>query len=141
MISSVMMFAALAVLGGAAAPPAEEVRRVLTEQMDAWNRGDLAGFASGYLNSPDLVFIGKTVARGHEQMLERYRKAYPTPEKMGKLRFSDIEVRMLDERYANVIGHFHLQRTALGGGDAEGIFTLLFQKTPSGWKIIQDHTS
>ena len=60
---------------------------------------------------------------------------------MGKLDFSGIEVHMLSADYANVVGKFHLARTAGGGGDANGVFTLLFHKTASGWRIIQDHTS
>jgi ketosteroid isomerase-like protein len=60
---------------------------------------------------------------------------------MGQLTFSDLEVRPLDARFAVVTGHFHLARTASGGGDAQGIFSLIFEKTAEGWKIIVDHTS
>jgi ketosteroid isomerase-like protein len=73
--------------------------------------------------------------------LARYLKRYPTREKMGTLRFSDIETRMLGAEYASVIGRFHLDRAADAGGEASGIFTLLFHKTPQGWKVILDHTS
>jgi uncharacterized protein (TIGR02246 family) len=130
-------FAAAAIAG----TPEQEIRKVLDDQVAAWNRGDIAAFATGYNDSPDTVFIGKTVARGYGQMVERYKKTYPTPEKMGKLGFSDLEFRILDAKYVDVIGHFHLERTDAGGGNAEGVFTLLFQKTAKGWKIIQDHTS
>jgi ketosteroid isomerase-like protein len=57
------------------------------------------------------------------------------------LTFSGLEIRMLGTDYASVIGHFHLDRTKEAGGEASGIFTLLFKKTAEGWKIIQDHTS
>jgi ketosteroid isomerase-like protein len=60
---------------------------------------------------------------------------------MGKLDFSGLEVTLLGPDYANVVGKFHLARTAQGGGDASGVFTLLFHRTPAGWRIIQDHTS
>ena len=43
--------------------------------------------------------------------------------------------------YAMVIGRFHLARKREAGGEASGIFTLLFHKTGQGWKIILDHTS
>ncbi len=43
--------------------------------------------------------------------------------------------------YASVIGKWHLDRSPEAGGNVGGIFTLLFQKTPAGWKIILDHTS
>lgn len=123
----------------AAASPEAEVRQALADQEAAWNKGDLAAFVQYY--SPESVFIGKEVARGNEQVLARYEKSYPTAEKRGKLVYSELEVRVLGAEYASVIGRFHLTRTAAGGGDSRGIFTLLFRKTPGGWKIILDHTS
>ena len=74
-------------------------------------------------------------------MLENYRRRYPTKEKMGRLTFSEIEVTPLGAEFASVIGKFNLDRTAEAGGPANGIFTLLFRKHTSGWKIILDHTS
>jgi uncharacterized protein (TIGR02246 family) len=124
-----------------AATPEQSIRAVLDAQMAAWNRGDLVHFVEGYLDSPDTLFIGHSIARGRAQLLERYQKAYSNPDAMGTLSFTDLEVHLLSPKYANVVGHFHLKRTAAGGGDSEGVFTLLFQKTPKGWKIIQDHTS
>ena len=60
---------------------------------------------------------------------------------MGTLRFSDLEIQMLDANYASVIGRFHLDRGKEAGGEAAGIFTLLFKHTAQGWKVILDHTS
>jgi ketosteroid isomerase-like protein len=57
------------------------------------------------------------------------------------LEFSDLEVRSLDPGYAIATGKFHLARSAAGGGDATGIFSLVWEHTHSGWKIILDHTS
>jgi ketosteroid isomerase-like protein len=125
-----------------AASPEQDVKRVLADQQAAWNRGDLDSFAASYLNSPQLVFVSKDkIARGYAGMLERYKTRYSSPQQMGQLTFSALEVTMLGSKYANVLGHFHLERTAAGGGNADGIFTLLFEKTLGGWKIIQDHTS
>jgi ketosteroid isomerase-like protein len=60
---------------------------------------------------------------------------------MGKLAFSNVEVRTLAPGVALVTGEFHLERTAAGGGNAAGRYTLILRKTPAGWKIIHDHTS
>jgi ketosteroid isomerase-like protein len=73
-------------------------------------------------------------------MLERYRAVYSTPEKMGTLNFSDVEVQPLDNHFATATGRFHLKRTAAGGGDADGSYMLVFEKTPQGWKIVRDVT-
>jgi uncharacterized protein (TIGR02246 family) len=124
-----------------AAGPDQEIRGVLQAQTESWNRGDLDGFLMGYKHSADVVFVGRKIARGFDQLRERYREGYGSREKMGQLRFSDVEVQTLGPTYANVIGKFHLDRDQQNGGAAEGVFTLLFQKTGQGWKIIQDHTS
>jgi ketosteroid isomerase-like protein len=60
---------------------------------------------------------------------------------MGTLTFSEIDVRPLSEGYALANGKFSLKRTAAGGGDASGRFTLVLRKTPAGWRIIHDHSS
>ena len=134
---ALLIFAALL----AFAEPEQDIRHVMDEQVTAWNRGDIDGFAKSYLDSPNLLFVSKKMARGYAQMVEHYKATYPTADKMGQLRFTDLEVHLLDAHYANVVGRFHLDRAEAAGGDADGVFTLLFQKTAQGWKIIQDHTS
>jgi uncharacterized protein (TIGR02246 family) len=118
------------------------VRKVLSDSETAWNRGDLPAFAAFYDDSPQTTFVGREVTRGGGQaILDRYRRGYPTREKMGALAFSEIEVRPLGSDYALAIGKFALKRTPEGGGEASGRFTLVLHKTASGWKIIHDHTS
>jgi uncharacterized protein (TIGR02246 family) len=119
----------------------QDIRRVLSDQVQAWNGGDLDAFMSGYEDSPNTVFIGKTVQRGYEAVRRRYHDQYPTPEKMGKLKFSDLSVNLLGTDYASVTGAFHLARSVSAGGNASGVFSLLFRRSPAGWKIILDHTS
>lgn len=121
--------------------PADTIRKVLDDQVAAWNRGDIDTFMIGYDNSPQTAFIGSSIQHGWENVRKNYHERYPSTEKMGKLDFSGIEINVLGTDYANVVGHFHLARSAQGGGEAKGVFTLLFHKTPSGWRIIQDHTS
>ena len=125
-----------------AAGEESEIRAVLGAQQAAWNRADVAAFMEGYEKSADLTFSGTSgVTRGWQNVMERYRKRYPGPEAMGKLEFSEIEVRMVGSEAALVLGRFHLTRTEKAGGDASGHFSLVFRKTPAGWRIIHDHTS
>ena len=124
-----------------AASPEQEIRRVLDNQVSAWNRGDVRAFMDGYDDSESTTFVGAKITRGHAQVLADYLKRYPTREKMGTLRFSELEIRPLGAGYASVIGRWHLVRDKEAGGEAGGIFTLLFQRTARGWKIILDHTS
>ncbi|GGG99340.1 YybH family protein [Silvibacterium dinghuense] len=117
------------------------ILQVLDDQQTAWNRGDVETFMHGYKDSPETTFIGSSVQHGYQPILERYKKRYSTPEAMGHLDFSEQSVRMLGPDHALVVGHFHLTRTASGGGDAQGIFSLILEREPEGWRIILDHTS
>lgn len=121
--------------------PENAIRQVLTDQEGAWNRGDIVGFMHGYDDSPQTTFIGKTIQRGYQMILERYQRSYGSREAMGQLEFSDLDVRMLGPEHAVVNGHYHLTRTQAGGGEAAGVFSLVFEKKAGEWKIILDHTS
>jgi ketosteroid isomerase-like protein len=117
----------------------EAVTAVLTKQQDAWNRGDVDAFMQGYWKSPELSFADSSgITRGWQPVMDRYRKNYPDQKAMGHLDFSDLEVRPLGKDAALVMGRWHLKRDS---GELGGIFTLVFQKFPDGWRIIHDHTS
>ena len=120
----------------------DEVRQILAESESAWNRGDLKAFVSYYEDSPETTFIGREVTKGGVQgILARYQRAYPTAESRGTLTFSEIEVRGIATGLAIATGKYFLKRTAAGGGDATGRFTLVVKQTTAGWKIIHDHSS
>jgi uncharacterized protein (TIGR02246 family) len=125
------------------APAAERdaIVAMLNRQAADWNRGDLDAFATGYKHSPDILFMGRPIRRGYDQMLNGYRKSFPNRAAMGKLTFSNLEVQPLDEHFATVTGRFHLERTSAGGGDASGYYLLVLENTPSGWKIVRDDTT
>jgi ketosteroid isomerase-like protein len=124
-----------------ATPEAAAILRVLHRQEADWNRGDLDAFATGYKNSPDILFMGRSIRQGYAQMLAGYRRSFPTRAAMGTLTFSLLKVQPLDDHFATVTGRFHLERTAAGGGDAGGYYLLVVEKTPSGWKIVRDDTT
>jgi uncharacterized protein (TIGR02246 family) len=120
----------------------DEIRTLLENSEEAWNRADLVAFASAYEDSPDTTFIGREVTRGGTQaILERYRRTYPTPNAMGKLAFSEIEIRLLAPDVALATGKYELKRIAEAGGDTSGRFTLVLRRSAAGWKIIHDHSS
>ena len=127
--------------GPSASANARDILAVLNKSADDWNRGDLDAFATSYKNSPDILFMSRTIRNGYAQMLASYKASYPTQEKMGKLTFSQLEVQPLDERLATVTGHFHLERTVAGGGNADGYFLLVLEHTAAGWKIVRDDTT
>ncbi len=117
----------------------QAISAVLNAQQTAWNRGDVDAFLGGYWHSPELTFSGSSgVARGWDGVLTRYKKNYPDRAAMGQLDFSDLEFRFLGPDAALVLGRWHLKRET---DDLGGVFTLVWQRFPEGWKIIHDHTS
>ena len=118
-----------------------DVIKVLLRQEAAWNQGDIDAFAQGYKNSPDTLFINTQIQRGYDSMLAAYHHNYPTKESMGALAFADLEVHPLGNDFAVCLGRFHLERSKKNGGNADGLFSLVLEKTPAGWKIVLDHTT
>ena len=117
----------------------DAIRVVLNAQQAAWNRGEVDAFLVGYWQSPELTFLSSSgVSRGWDGVLARYRKNYPDRAAMGELDFSELEFRFLGKDAALVLGKWHLKREK---GDVGGVFTLVWQRFPEGWKIIHDHTS
>lgn len=117
----------------------EAIRAVLAAQQAAWNRGDIQSFLEGYWHSPDLTFSGNNgTTRGWDAVRERYKQSYPDRRAMGELNFSGLEFHFLGSDAALVLGRWHLKRHT---GELGGVFTLVWQRFPDGWKIIHDHTS
>jgi ketosteroid isomerase-like protein len=123
------------------AAEAQAIIAVINHSADDWNRGDLDAFATSYKNSPDILFMGRTIQHGYAQMLAHYKAAYTNSVAMGTLSFTQLDVQPLDTHFATVTGHFHLERTAAGGGNADGYFLLVVEHTPTGWKIVRDDTT
>jgi ketosteroid isomerase-like protein len=116
-----------------------EIRKVMDEQAAAWNRGDIDGFMRGYWNSDKLAFVsGANVTRGWQSTLDRYKKTYDSRAKMGTLTFSDLEITVLSNDAAVVLGSWSLARES---DNPHGKFTLTFRRFREGWRIIMDHTS
>jgi len=121
---------------GRSAPP--PITELLQRQADAWNRGDIRAFMEPYWHSPDLTFSsGGKITRGWQATYDRYLKKYPTREAMGRLTFSDLEVREVRPDAALVLGRWRLERAEPIGGN----FSLVLRRDADGWVILHDHTS
>jgi ketosteroid isomerase-like protein len=124
------------------------IRSVIESQVVAWNRGDIPAFMASYEDSPETTFVGTaSVNKGFQPILERYKKGYANKDQMGTLTFKELDIRLLPSashttEYALVTGRFHLERTAKGTATKDdGIFSLVWHKTATGWKIVLDHTA
>ncbi len=122
------------------APSAAEeiaaIETLLRRQQSDWNAGDIDSFMKSYWHSEQLSFSsGGSTTRSWTSTLQRYKQKYPTPEAMGRLQFSDLEVQLLAPQVALVLGRWELE------GKSGGNFSLVLKKLSSGWVIIHDHTS
>jgi len=118
---------------------ARAIRAVMEAQQAAWNRGDIEGFMDGYERSETTTFVsGDEITRGWQTVLDRYKQRYSSPEKMGTLSFSELDIQTISPSYALADGRWQLNRA---GDSPHGRFTLLFRETSSGWRIIHDTTT
>ena len=121
--------------------PAAEVMAVWNASVEAWNRGDLDAFMTGYWNSPDLVFFSnKTETRGWQQTLDRYRANYKAEgRQMGTLDFPRLEFKVLGPEAVLARGQWRLKMP--DGKESTGMTSVTFLKLPEGWRIVHDHSS
>lgn len=118
------------------------ILRLLHEQRDAWNAGDIDSFmALGYWRSDDLLFIsGDNEHRGYDAVLARYRARYTEGDaEMGQLSFTQLLVTEIARDEATVTGRWDLDFNQ--SEDAGGHFTLTLAHLPVGWRITRDQTS
>jgi uncharacterized protein (TIGR02246 family) len=119
--------------------PVMQLHQAMQTMADAWNRDDLAAHVAPYTDSAVFVVPGRPII-GRERIrasLERSFWAGGKPRQ--QLRFEDVDVRMLGDRSARVMGRFVLS----GGGlaDASGRFTTIWERIDGEWKIVHDHSS
>ena len=119
-------------------PSPDIIRGVLAAQAAAWNEGDLEAFMGGYWKSPDLRFVsGTEVTGGWSQTLKRYRNRYGESGDMGELSFDKLDVEMVTDDVAVVVGRFNLERNE---AEDTGLFTLVMKRFDGRWRIVHDHT-
>jgi len=115
------------------------ILRLLEDQRQAWNRGELKEFMMGYIKSDSLLFVGKNGPKyGWDNTLNNYKKSYPDQKAMGFLSFNIQEVKLIASDHAFVLGAWHLKREK---DEPKGFFTLLLRKIRGEWKVIADHSS
>jgi beta-aspartyl-peptidase (threonine type) len=117
-----------------------EVTEVLHAQVAAWNRGDLAAFMAGYANIDSLVFTsGGHVRTGWQAAFDHYTAKYGTDAKaMGHLELAVTRIDPVGADAAVVLGTWAVTATERPGN---GVFSLVFERRPEGWRIVHDHTS
>jgi ketosteroid isomerase-like protein len=116
------------------------ITTVLDAQVGAWNRGDLAAYMEGYARTDALIFTsGGKVRRGWQTAFDHYRARYGQDRAaMGKLVFQIDTIDPIGADGAVVLGTWILTDSP---HDGRGIFSVVLERRPEGWRIIHDHTS
>ncbi|MDO3640589.1 MAG: YybH family protein [Mucilaginibacter sp.] len=134
---------ALFILFAGFAAKAQDATKELTDAMnnsaEEWNKGHLDTFISLYDASATMMFPTGPV--GMDGIKNLYQKSYFKPDGLPKqnLKYTDIKVRMLGNDYALMTGGFTLYGNNLP--ERSGRYSLVWQHTANGWKILHDHSS
>lgn len=118
---------------------AAEIRALTTASTEAWNRGDLKGHLALYVDS--VTFMTRQGPRpGVAAIEESFTRTYFRDGKpKQQLRFEQVSLRPLGRDAALETARFILS----GGGEPEqsGWFTLVWMRTPDGWRAVHDHSA
>ncbi len=115
-----------------------EITDILEQQKVSWNEENIEGFMEYYWNSEKFTFqSGNKRIHGWDALLSRYKESY-SGEKWRKLDFTDIEIKVLSNDIAYVLGRWKLLSK---DSSEEGLFTVIFLRMPEGWRIVHDHSS
>lgn len=115
------------------------IQDVLNGQTAAWNKGDIDGYMKGYWMSDSLIFTGsKSMTKGWEPALNRYKVGYPNQDAMGQLQFSEVETNFTSQNSAYSVGIWTLNRVS---DTLTGRFTLVWARKNGAWFIVADHSS
>ena len=115
------------------------VNKLLNDQIDAWNKGDLEMYMNvSYPKSDSIMMIGRTrVVWGWDNIYKVYQKGFPDAHAMGKLSFEISYRKQLSPEYYFVVGKFIVDRTT---SPLSGHFDILLKKIEGKWYIISDHS-
>lgn len=115
------------------------MQTALKASADAWNAGNLSGHLEIY--DASVTAMTKNGPRPTVAAIEAsFRSTYFRDGKPKQaLRMENVAIRSLARDAALMTGRFVLS----GGGEPEqsGWFTLVWVRTPAGWKVVHDHTS
>ncbi len=116
-----------------------EIRQRLADSVLAFNRGDLSGHLAIYDES--VQFMTKDGPRPGIAPIEKaFREAFfKDGQPIQGLQFEELAVRPLAPDLALATARYRLS-----GGDKpeqSGWFTLVWLRTPAGWRAVHDHSS
>ncbi len=118
---------------------ARAISDLLQSSADGWNEASLAKHVSIYVDS--VTFMTRQGPRpGKDRIVSSFTDTYFRDGKpIQALGFSDVVQRSLGDDHVLMTGRFRLT-----GGDRpeqSGWFTLIWERTSAGWRVLHDHSS
>jgi uncharacterized protein (TIGR02246 family) len=121
-----------------ASGPEAEVLALVQQSTRDWSRGDIDAFCAYYAD--DAVFVSPAgVTRGRQAVVERYRTRYADKAAMGSLTLEPLDTRVAPGPNPSTVSI--AARWTLAYPDkpaATGLTLIVWQRTPAGWRIVQD---
>jgi uncharacterized protein (TIGR02246 family) len=115
------------------------IREVFDAGCAAWNRGDLDGYLASYWDSERTLWIsGGSLTRGRQAIVAAYKSRFATPQRMGRIAVTELEVDVLTPVDALVSGRWTL---LVDDGSSTGFFTVQLEKIEGTWLFVSDHSS
>ena len=103
-----------------------------------WNAGSLDRYMTLYDTAATFMFANGPV--GLKGIRDNYQKVFFDGDKpKQQLKYEDMVVKPLGRDHALLTGKFVLSGNGLK--ERRGIYTLVFVRRASGWKILHDHSS
>ena len=115
------------------------IKKMLSNQQECWNNGDIDGFMQGYWQSEKLIFTSQNhePTYGWNNTLERYKNSYTTKSSMGELKFEILDLKLISKTTASLEGKWKL---LIEKNNPNGIFWLDIEKFDKDWLITKDST-
>lgn len=117
---------------------ASDLQGELDHFAQAWARGDVDTAMDGYL--ADASYMGADGPIGMDALAARYQDMVNGAYAGTRLAEDEVHIRQLGEDFALMTARYSLYSPE-DDLVATGWFTLIWQKTDAGWKILHDHSS
>lgn len=126
--------------GPALAGPADEARKGIAAQVEAWNRDDLEGALARYWNAPELTWISRRgVEWGFAPFAGAMRADAAANPDLGDYQAEVLEARDLTSDSALIVVRWSITRD--GKRLMGGVSTQIWRLVDGHWVIVLEHAS
>ena len=112
------------------------LQRLVSELVDAWNRGDIATYSSAFASDAEFVDTSGGLTSGHDAIAAVHEQEYAKGLAGTKIELVEAAVRPLSDDVAIVRIQNRFQP-----GDRRIVMTAVFSRKGEEWKIVVSQAS